>query len=103
MCAESCRTVGTQAKPCIFPFTYAGAHYSECTTRDSDTGQPWCATQVRATDIAMHCHDTDTRDIVMTLCHQVDTEGWVVDHAWGDCDTGCPGSREFRDSFELFF
>ena len=39
----------------------------------------------------------------MTLCHQVDTEGWVVDHAWGDCDTGCPGSREFRDSFELFF
>ena len=59
MCAESCRTVGTQAKPCIFPFTYAGEQYSACTTRDSDTGQPWCATQVRATDIVM----------TLTLCH----------------------------------
>ena len=67
--SESCGTVGTSAKPCIFPFTYAGQEYSECTARDSDTGLPWCATKV-------------------------DTEGWVLDHAWGDCGSGCPGTRE---------
>ena len=70
ICAESCRTVGTNAKPCVFPFRYAGVEYTECTPRDSDTGQPWCATEV-------------------------DSEGWVVDHKWGDCDTGCPGTREY--------
>ena len=28
------------------------------------------------------------------IMSQVDSEGWVVDHAWGDCDTGCPGTLE---------
>ena len=87
---ESCKTVGSSAKPCIFPFTYADRTYDKCITRDSDTGarqfidiskcsmfislsfkgQPWCATEV-------------------------DADGWVVDHAWGDCDEGCPGTRKY--------
>ena len=25
----------------------------------------------------------------------VDEEGIVVDHAWGDCLEGCPGTRQF--------
>lgn len=72
---KSCKTVGSSAKPCIFPFTYADRTYDKCITRDSDTGQPWCATEV-------------------------DADGWVVDHAWGDCDEGCPGTQfECDDSY----
>ena len=48
MLTESCSTVGSRSQPCIFPFKYAGAEYSACTARDSDTGQPWCATEVRS-------------------------------------------------------
>lgn len=59
--------MGSRGQPCIFPFLYGGESYETCTARDSDTGQPWCATSV-------------------------DSEGWVVDHAWGDCDQGCPGA-----------
>jgi len=63
-----CKTVGDRGKPCIFPFQYAGRTYDKCTTRDSDNGQPWCATEV-------------------------DSTGYVVDNAWGDCLEGCPGTR----------
>ena len=63
----SCRTVGASGQPCIFPFIYRDVTYSHCISTDSDSGQPWCATQL-------------------------DSEGWVVDHAWGDCDQGCPGT-----------
>jgi len=63
-----CKTVGSRGKPCIFPFKYAGTTYDKCTPRDSDSGQPWCATEL-------------------------DREGYVVDNAWGDCLEGCPGTR----------
>eukprot|EP00090_Calanus_glacialis_P046480 TRINITY_DN9154_c0_g1_i1.p1 TRINITY_DN9154_c0_g1~~TRINITY_DN9154_c0_g1_i1.p1 ORF type:complete len:403 (-),score=92.87 TRINITY_DN9154_c0_g1_i1:93-1301(-) len=63
-----CKTVGSRGKPCIFPFKYAGSTYDKCTARDSDAGQPWCATEI-------------------------DEEGYVVDNAWGDCLEGCPGTR----------
>jgi len=63
-----CKTVGDKGKPCIFPFEYSGRTYDRCTTRDSDNGQPWCATEV-------------------------DDTGYVVDNAWGDCLEGCPGTR----------
>jgi len=63
-----CKTVGSRGKPCIFPFKYAGTTYDKCTARDSDNGQPWCATEI-------------------------DEDGWVVDNAWGDCLEGCPGTR----------
>jgi len=63
-----CKTVGDSGKPCIFPFKYAGETYHKCTTKDSENGQPWCATKV-------------------------DSEGYVVDHQWGDCLDGCPGTR----------
>ena len=65
--AVPCKTVGSQGKPCIFPFQYAGTTYDKCTPRDSDSGQPWCATEI-------------------------DEEGYVVDNAWGDCLEGCPGT-----------
>ena len=63
----SCRTVGTRGQPCIFPFIYRNETYRSCTSRDVESGQPWCATAV-------------------------DSEGWVVDLAWGDCGQGCPGT-----------
>jgi len=63
-----CKTVGDSGKPCIFPFKYAGETYKKCTTRDSENGQPWCATSV-------------------------DSDNYVVDHQWGDCLEGCPGTR----------
>ena len=73
---ESCKTVGDAGRPCIFPFIYRDKTFSQCTSLDSDTGQPWCATEV-------------------------DQDGWVVDHAWGDCDQGCPGGLNPCD--ERFF
>lgn len=33
--------------------------------------------------------------VTIALLLQVDSDGWVVDHAWGDCDGGCPGTREY--------
>ena len=64
-----CKTVGDAGRPCIFPFKYADNTYDKCTSKDSDNGQPWCATEV-------------------------DDEGYVVDNAWGDCLEGCPGSSK---------
>lgn len=55
---EACRTVGSSGVPCVFPFIYRDVTYNACTDKDSDTGQPWCATKV-------------------------DSEGWVLDHKWG--------------------
>ena len=31
-----------ECSECQFPFTYAQESYSECITKDSGTGQPWC-------------------------------------------------------------
>ena len=64
-----CKTVGDAGRPCVFPFKYRDVTYDKCTSRDSDNGQPWCATEV-------------------------DDEGYVVDNAWGDCLEGCPGSSK---------
>jgi len=70
-----CLTVGSEGKPCIFPFIYQNTTYTKCTARDSDNGQPWCATSV-------------------------DNTGYVVDYAWGDCANGCPGtSLECNDRY----
>jgi len=67
-----CKTVGDRGLPCVFPFKYEDSYgnwtYNTCTTKDSDGGQPWCATEV-------------------------DESGYVVDNAWGDCLDGCPGTR----------
>jgi len=65
----SCKTVGDSGLPCIFPFIYDGRTYDKCTTRDSDTGQPWCATKVE------------------------NGTNHVIDYAWGDCVEGCPGTN----------
>jgi len=46
---------------CVFPFSYKGVEYYQCTYADSPT--PWCATQV-------------------------DSAGVVVTNKWGDCETG---------------
>lgn len=64
----SCQTVGSSGTPCVFPFNYRDNTYNKCTSKDSDNGQPWCATATAE-------------------------DGFVVDGAWGDCDEGCPGTR----------
>ena len=50
-------------KACVFPFTYNGVTYSECTTADND-GHFWCATEV-------------------------DAAGEVPDNKWGECGATC--------------
>jgi len=45
---------------CVFPFTYKGVEYYQCTYADSPT--PWCATLT-------------------------DSQGVVVTNRWGDCET----------------
>lgn len=49
----SCQTSGNLApvnSSCVFPFTYKGVRHSGCTTVDSPTGQPWCATKATWSD-----------------------------------------------------
>jgi len=57
--ASCCSTI--HGERCIFPFTYRGTTYRECTAVDSPTG-PWCATSVSRV-------------------------GTAVD--WGDCQASC--------------
>jgi len=53
-------------EPCVFPFSYKGALYKECTTVDN-SGVAWCSTQT-------------------------DHEGVHTKGKWGNCDAGCaPG------------
>ena len=50
-----------ESKRCIFPFSYKGKTYLECTADHSSNQAEWCATQV-------------------------DSDGEVIDGQWGDCD-----------------
>merc|ERR1711936_1089727 len=54
---NSCST--TTGSPCVFPFTYGGVEYSQCTYADSPL--PWCATATQA-------------------------DGSVITNSWGDCE-----------------
>lgn len=64
---------------CVFPFTYAGVTYSQCTTDDSVTGRPWCSTAaVYTADDWKFCSVEETvapcvlpftyEDVVYTSC-----------------------------------
>ena len=50
-------------KVCVFPFTYHGVTYSEC-TMDGMRGHFWCATEL-------------------------DAAGEVPDNKWGECGSSC--------------
>ena len=54
------KRIASNEKPCIFPFKYDGLSYASCTIKDSENGEPWCATGI-------------------------DDEGYVVDDDWGEC------------------
>ena len=58
-------------KPCIFPFSYKGIEYTECTTIDNDR-KHWCATKV-------------------------DTNGSYIDGKWGNCNSICPKSTQDQE------
>ena len=67
-CGSSCTGCGTrEGESCVFPFTYQGTKYTECTTEDNN-GTLWCALTT-------------------------DTNGdWRKDqHRWGNCGDGCTG------------
>ena len=70
---ESCKTLGTDSEPCVFPFIYEGVRYNQCTSQDAAEGAVWCATQVS-------------------------TNGTVIEGRWGDCTDGCPGARKNTSS-----
>jgi len=61
-------------KPCIFPFTYLGKEYHECTTYNAPDKRPWCSTEVD--EIGMHQSNT-----------------------YGVCGEGCP-SFKTQGSFD---
>jgi len=65
-CGDSCTGCGTvEGDSCVFPFTYQGTTYTECTTQDNN-GSLWCAL------------DTDVGG------------NWRNDlHTWGNCEAGC--------------
>ena len=48
---------------CVFPFTFKGKTYLQCTAAESVNAKEWCATEV-------------------------DAEGEVITGQWGDCDFG---------------
>merc|ERR1711953_1285069 len=54
---NTCST--TTGSSCVFPFTYGGLQYHQCTYADSPL--PWCATATQA-------------------------DGSVITNSWGDCD-----------------
>jgi len=62
---QGCKTVSGPVKDtlCVFPFTYKGNEYRECTTADHD-GKLWCATKT-------------------------DEDANYVDGQWGDCGDSC--------------
>ena len=68
----------------MFPFSYKGVTYNECTYAESANGDYWCATQVKHIDE----DDNDNNDVL----DQVDADGHVVIHSWQDCQDGCPGT-----------
>ena len=61
----ACRTVGED--PCVFPFTYRGNTYNECTTVDEP--EPWCS--------------TETTD-----------DGSFISGEWASCNEHCPVKNE---------
>ena len=38
--------ISSNGHPCTFPFKYGEETFWNCTVRDSDTGIPWCATEI---------------------------------------------------------
>jgi len=68
----------TKEKECIFPFTYRGKTYNQC-TRDHalSKGRAWCATKV-------------------------DARGNVNDVNRADCNMGCPGTEYECKETDLF-
>merc|ERR1711970_856255 len=53
-----CRTV--RGRRCIFPFTYKGRRFHECTLYETTNGRPWCAYQVDIFGEALRGHYCDT-------------------------------------------
>jgi len=65
-CSDSCSGCGTlEEDSCIFPFTYHGTSYTECTTQDNN-GTLWCAL---GTDKGGNWRSKE--------------------HTWGNCGAGC--------------
>ena len=58
---------------CVFPFVYSGVMYNTCTRKDSQNGQPWCATNV----------DEATKEVLLGN--------------WGDCDRSCVASGRWPE------
>ena len=49
---------------CVFPFTYNGNQYTECTTVDN--GQPWCSTDAVFKGSWGNCKNCDAEDLAVT-------------------------------------
>ena len=56
---KTCSTIS--GRSCIFPFTYQGVKYYECTYAGSST--PWCATAVDMEGEVVVNRYTDSQDI----------------------------------------
>ena len=69
---NTCST--TSNTPCVFPFTYQGVEYSQCSYADSP--RPWCATATRS-------------------------DGTVITNRWGDCDLSSSSSSCQAESLSL--
>merc|ERR1712029_365525 len=70
---QPCVTVDD--KPCIFPFTYRGLEYNTCTTDNSETSTPWCATAVSGNGEVIINNWSNCRTDVRSTCSVTPGQG----------------------------
>jgi len=66
---------------CIFPFTYQGREFYECTTYESVNGAHWCATKTRG---GVMSENGDCADNLESFCYTCQTDSYSPD-ANADC------------------
>eukprot|EP00095_Tigriopus_kingsejongensis_P005107 maker-scaffold161_size295871-snap-gene-1.36 protein:Tk05107 transcript:maker-scaffold161_size295871-snap-gene-1.36-mRNA-1 annotation:"cysteine-rich motor neuron 1 protein" len=76
-CYRRCECRTTTGRDCIFPFTFKGQTFTECTTFESLNEKPWCAVAV-------------------------DENNEALEGQWADCSDGCPGTAFPCDDGQLF-
>lgn len=89
--------------PCVFPFDYAGVHYTSCTTAAASADAPWCSTKVDASGKHMQgnwgncpARGCGSQESHQPVAPQLGLPIHQNDHHGGDIDLG-PREEEQAD------